>query len=164
LRILDLSQAPNRKMDVICELGINRGNWATLFRRRSKFPMLQEIRLPDPEGTITRENRGRVFNSNSEYQKFTNETQTVEQHNQQALASMGQDVKDSVSKGFETFKSVVWSKPLPRTLIKTFGYAVGVPAYWGIMTALGPVGVVMGALGIGAMAHHEYKQFKSAGS
>lgn len=166
LQVLDISQAPVRKMDIVKELGINRGKWTQLFKRKSKFPYLQEVRLPPPEGTITR-NAGiaQVFKSNAEYERFSNEHyannnarrgQTIDEHNAVALRGIGSNL-------IETFKDKLWSKPIPKLLTKTFGYGVGVPLYWGLMTALGPFAMVMGALGIGAMAHYEYKQFKSKG-
>lgn len=173
LHILHLEYAPARKIDALRDLGINKGKWTNLFKRKSKFPMLQEIRLPEPEGVITRDSKPSIFKSNREYEEFTarnnfqapavrNNSQSIDEHNRQALQNMGANAMNSLSRGLETFKTAIWSKPLPRTLIKTFGYGAGIPMYWGLMTALGPVGVVMGALGIGAMAHYEYKQFKSS--
>lgn len=172
LQVLDISRAPVRKMDIVVELGIDKGKWTQLFKRKSKFPNLMEIRLPSPEGIITR-NAGvaQTFKSNAEYERFSNEyyaensmasapvnrSQAINEHNAVALQSMGSGL-------IETFKNKLWSKPIPRLLTKTLGYGAGIPLYWGLMTALGPFAMVMGALGIGAMAHYEYKNFKDKGS
>jgi hypothetical protein len=125
-----------------------------LFKNK-QFVVLEIIKLP--EGDVTRE-------TSSLWSKFkSTEAYAEATQNQRAVVLAGQGSKIDIEAGIQTFKSAVWSKPLPRTLIKTFGYGVGVPMYWGMMTALGPFGLVMGALGIGAMAHQEYKHYRETG-
>ena len=161
MKILDLSKAPGIiTMYARQELGINKGRWDKLLKpglfKARRFPNLEVIKLPS--GDITRDSilqaKPKKFKSEREYQEYENNTR--QQQGGLELPSLG----DSIS----TIKDLVWSKPLPRILLKTFGYGIGVPMYWGMMTAMGPFGLLMGALGVGALAHQEVKHYKETGS
>lgn len=163
---LDLSKAPNAMFDAMKDLHISKGNWGKLFKKMSNLACVHL-----PEGTATRENYSAwgKFKSMSHYVSASREAQTHQmaipdmQHT--SIINKPPKQKIDIEGGINTFKnSVLWQNPVPRTLIKTFGYGVGVPMYWGLMTALGPIGVVMGAVGVGALAHHEIKHYKDTGS
>lgn len=152
---IDLVNAPKEIINnARREFRISKGHWGNLFRRKSKLPALEIVKLP--EGDVTKESSSiwNKFKSDKDYDN------AVEQATQ--TSDVGANMSDIVNK-IGTVKDLVWSKPLPRMFVKTFGYGVGVPAYWGLMTALGPFGVLMGALGVGALAHYEVKHYKETG-
>lgn len=166
LVILDLQDAPVEVITTVArDLGVDKGRWGKLFKRRI-LPNLQAIRLP--EGTVTRENSGvwGKFKSNAEYTNLVNAARNKTDSfagNQSATNpnTMREAARSAPAYNpLPTIKDAVWGKPLPKILVKTFGYGMGVPVYWGLMTALGPFGMVMGALGIGAMAKMEYNKLK----
>ena len=163
---LDLSRANNSLFDAMKDLRIAKGNWGKLFK---SMPSLMQIDLP--EGVMNRENYTAwgKFKNMAHYVTASKEAQAKripmsEMGSRNAIPPAPKQ-KIDIEGGVNTFKnSVLWQNPVPRTLIKTFGYGVGVPMYWGLMTALGPFGLVMGAVGIGALAHHEIKHYKETGS
>lgn len=163
---LDLSRAQNSLFDAMKDLRIAKGNWGKLFK---KMPSLMQIDLP--EGIVNRENYTAwgKFKSLSHYVTASKEAQAKripmsEMGSRNAIPPAPKQ-KIDIEGGINTFKnSVLWQNPVPRAMIKTFGYGVGVPLYWGMMTALGPFGLVMGAIGVGALAHREIKHYKETGS
>ena len=159
LSVIDLSDADSATiLDARRELGIDKGKWGNLLRRKAKLPSLELIKLP--EGDVTRENSSfwNKFKSEKAYQEASNEAVRIRN------SKAGRQSSDlNIGEKVGTIKDMVWSKPVPRMLVKTFGYGIGVPMYWGAMMALGPFGMLMGALGVGALAHHEIKNFKKNG-
>lgn len=136
------------------ELRVVKGKWKKLFKQ---FPMLESIKLPDT--VITRGGNGLagIFRSEREYDKQL--SNAVAQRDGGTQGGGGAAVLDTM----RGIKDVLWSKPVPRTIIKTLGYGIGVPAYLGMMAALSPFAMVLGAIGIGALAHHEVKSYKEKG-
>ena len=153
LTCLDLSNAPNRKWDAMKELGVSRGNWGKMLK---KYTNLQMIKLP--EGDLTRDNQS-VWGKFKSALDYANHSENVVAKKENRAPKPKASMAD-VESGISTFKNLVWSRPLPRTLIKTVGYGAAWPIYWGLMSALGPFALVAGAVGVGVMGIREVKGLK----